>query len=42
MKIFFGHGCSGGRTLLEHGRYHGLGMDAPPTVGSLNTDVNVV
>ena len=26
--LWFGHGCSGYRMLLEHERYYGLGMDA--------------
>ena len=34
---WFGHGCSGNRMLLEHERYHGLGMDAQATVCSWNT-----
>ena len=28
-----GHACSGDRMLLEHERYHTLGMDALATVG---------
>ena len=27
-ELWFGHGCSGGRMLLKHERYYGLGMDA--------------
>ena len=38
----FGHGCSGNRMLLEHERYHGLGMGASPTVCSWNTNVIMV
>ena len=32
------HGCSGDRMLLEPERSYGLGMDAPVTVGSWNTN----
>ena len=35
----FGHGCSANRMLLEHERYHALGMGAVPTVCSRNTNV---
>ena len=35
----FGHGRSGNRMLLEHERYHALGVDAVPTVCSRNTNV---
>ena len=28
MELWFGHGCSGERMLLEHERNYGLGMDA--------------
>ena len=28
MELWFGHGCSGHRMLLEHDRFYGLGMDA--------------
>ena len=35
----FGHGCSGNRMLLEHERYHALGVDAVLTVCSWNTNV---
>ena len=28
MELWFGHGCSGDRMLLEHERNYGLGMDA--------------
>ena len=38
----FGHGCSGNRMLLEHERYHGLGMGASPTVCSWNTNIIMV
>ena len=27
-ELWFGHGCSGERMLLEHERNYGLGMDA--------------
>ena len=33
-----GHGSSGGRMRLEHERNYGLGMDAPVTVSSCNTN----
>ena len=39
---WFGHGCSGNRMLLEHERYHGLGMDALATVCSWNRNVIMV
>ena len=39
---WFGHGCSGNRMLLEHERYHGLGMGALATVCSWNTNVIMV
>ena len=32
--LWFGHGCSGYRMLLEHERYYGLGMDALVSVCS--------
>ena len=28
MELWFGHGCSGHRVLLEHKQNYGLGMDA--------------
>ena len=31
-ELWFGHGCSGHRILLEYERNYGLGMDAPVTV----------
>ena len=37
-EIWFGHGCSGHRMLLEHQRNYGLGMDALVTVCSWNTN----
>ena len=40
--LCFGHGRSGNRMLLEHERYHGLGMDAPATVCSWNTNVIMI
>ena len=36
-ELWFGHGCSGDRLLLEHERYHALGMDSLVSVGSWNT-----
>ena len=32
--LWFGHGCSGERMLLEHERHYGLGMDALVSVCS--------
>ena len=40
--LWFGHGCYSDRMLLEHERYYGLGMDAPVTVCSWNTNVIMV
>ena len=40
--VWFGHGCSSDRMLLEHKRYYGLGMDATVTVCSWNTNAFVV
>ena len=37
--LWFGHGCSGHRMLLEHKRYHGLGTDALVIVCSRSTNV---
>ena len=37
-ELWFGHGCSGHRMLLEHGRNYDLGMDALVTVCSWNTN----
>ena len=37
--LWFGHGCSGHRMLLEHERYYGLGTDALVIVCSSNTNV---
>ena len=34
--LWFGHGCSSDRMLLEHERYYGLGMGATVTVCSWN------
>ena len=42
MLLWFGHGCSGYRMLLEHERYYGLGMDALVIVCSWNTNVIMV
>ena len=39
---WFGHGCYGHRVLLEHERYHALGMVALVTVCSWNTNVIMV
>ena len=36
-ELWFGHGCSGERMLLEHERNFGLGMDALVSVCSWNT-----
>ena len=40
--LWFGHGCSGHRMLLEHERNYGLGMDALVTVCSWNTNGSIV
>ena len=40
--LWFGHGCSETRMLLEHERYYGLGMDALRPVCSWNTNVIMV
>ena len=40
--LWFGHGCSGHRMLLEHERYYGLGMDALVIVCSWNMNVIMV
>ena len=40
--LWFGHGCSGHRMLLEHERYYGLAMGALVTVCSWNTNVTMV
>ena len=37
-ELWFGHGCSGRRMLLEHERNYGLGMDALVAVCSWNTN----
>ena len=37
-EVWFGHGCSGHRMLLEHERKYGLGMDALVTVCFWNTN----
>ena len=37
-ELWFGHGCSGQRMLLEHERNYGLGMDALVSVCSWNTN----
>ena len=37
-EIWFGHGCSGHRMLLEHERNYALGMDALVPVCSWNTN----
>ena len=36
-ELWFGHGCSDDRLLLEHERYYALGMDSLVSVGSWNT-----
>ena len=40
--LWCGHGCSSYRVLSKHERYYGLGMDAPVTVCSRNTNVVMV
>ena len=40
--MFVGHGRSGSRSLLEHERYYGLGIDALVTVPTGNTKIIVV
>ena len=40
--LWFGHGCSSHRMLLEHERYYGLGMDALVTICSWNTNIMMV
>ena len=42
MLLWFGHGCTSDRMVLEHERYYGLGMDATVTVCSWNTNVIMV
>ena len=42
MVLWFGHGCSGERMLLEHERNYGLGMDALVIGCSRITNVIVV
>ena len=37
-EVWFEHGCSGHRMLLEHERNYGLGMDALVTVCFGNTN----
>ena len=41
-ELWFGHGCSGQRMLLEHERNYGLGMDALVSVCSWNTNGTMV
>ena len=41
-ELWFWHGCSGHRMLLEHERNYGLGMDALVSGCSRNTNVNMV
>ena len=41
-ELWFGHGCSGHRMLLEHERNYGLGMDALFIVCSWNTNGTMV
>ena len=41
-ELWFGHGFSGDRMLLEHERNYGLGMDAEVSVGSWNTKGNQI
>ena len=40
--LWFGHGCYSAGMLLEHERYYGLGMGAPVTICSWNTNVIMV
>ena len=40
--LWFEHGCTGHRVLVDHERYHDLGMDALVTVCSWTTNVIVV
>ena len=40
--LWFGHGCSRHRMLLQHERYHGLGMHTLVIVCSSNTNVIMV
>ena len=40
-KLWFGHGCSGHRMLLEHERNYDLGMDALVTVCERNYDLGM-
>ena len=37
-ELWFWHGCSGNRMLLEHERNYGFGMDALVTVCCSNTN----
>ena len=41
-ELWFGHGCSGQRMLLEHERNYGSGMDALVRVCSCNTNAIMV
>ena len=41
-SLWFGHGCTGHRVLVDHERYYGLGTDALVTVCSWTTDVIMV
>ena len=41
-EIWFGHGCSGHRMLLEHEQKYGLGMDALVTICPWNTNGTMV
>ena len=41
-ELWFGHGCSGRRMLLENERNHGLGMDALVSVCSWNPSAIMV
>ena len=41
-SLWFGHGCTGHRVLLDHERYYGLGEDALVTVCSWTTNVIMV
>ena len=41
-SLWFGHGCTGHRVLVDQKRHYGLGMDALVTVCSWTTNVFLV
>ena len=41
-ELWFGHGCSSDRLLLEHERCYALGMDSLVSVSSWNTKGNQI